>query len=511
MLSKVKSFALRGLEGYPVDIEADINAGIPSMDTVGLPDTAIKEAKDRVRSAIKNSGLAFPIKRITINLAPADTKKEGAGFDLPIAIAILIASEQITPDNAKEYVFVGELSLDGSLREVNGIMPILISGMQSGYTKFIIPCGNGNEASYIEGIEVYAANSLSEVCAHLDGIKVIEKIEHRIYNSAVINNKYGYDFSEVNGQANAKRALEIAVSGGHNVLMIGPPGTGKTMLAKCVLTIMPDLTFDEAVEITKIHSIAGLLDASKGIINVRPFRTPHHSATIPALVGGDRKAKPGEVSLAHYGVLFLDEVPEYNRRALEALRQPMEDGVITVSRILQTVEYPANFMLIGSMNPCPCGNFGSKNNECTCSSQQINNYINKISGPLLDRIDIQIEVDNISFGDFSKGTAAECSADIKKRVMQVRAAQHTRYAGESIYTNSEMNNRQIKKYCAIDKDGEGLLEIAFNKLGLSARGSYRILRVARTIADMENSEKVLSRHLAEAIQYRSLDRKYWSR
>lgn len=511
MLSKVNSYTLQGLGGYPVVIEADINAGIPAMETVGLPDTAVKEARNRVRSAIKNSGLLFPVKRITVNLAPADTRKEGAQFDLAIAIAILAASEQLISETLNEYIIIGELSLDGTLRAVNGMMPILISGMQSGYKKYIIPYDNRAEASYIKGIEVYPAKSLIEVCAHIEGSAPIAQNGISAYIGSGCYEKYDCDFAEVKGQLNAKRALEIAVSGGHNVLMIGPPGTGKTMLAKCVLTIMPDLSFEEAVEITKIHSVAGILDASKGIVCTRPFRTPHHSATIPALVGGDRKAKPGEVSLSHLGVLFLDEVPEYSRRALEALRQPMEDGVITVARIMQTVEYPANFMLIGSMNPCPCGNFGSKINECSCTPRQIHNYIGRLSGPLLDRIDLHIEVDNVTYGEFSDKNDAENSADIKRRVMETRAAQSARYKGEGIYTNSEMNNRQIKKYCAIDSECEELLEMAFNKLGLSARGSFRILRVARTIADMERSETVRVRHLAEAIQYRSLDRKYWNR
>jgi Mg chelatase-related protein len=508
MLAKVKSYTLNGIEGYGVDVEVDINSGIPNVDMVGLPSTSTKESRERIRSAMKNSGFQYPIKRITVNLAPADTKKEGPTFDLPIAVAILAASEQLFSTNYKNYIMLGELSLDGKLREVCGVMPILISAYQNGAKKFIIPKDNAKEASYIEGIEVYAVDNLKEVADFLNGKLQLEAVPKTFYESVSKALKYDVDFADVKGQMTAKRALEIAVSGGHNVLMIGPPGAGKTMLARCVPTIMPDMTFEETIEVTKIHSIAGLLDRDVGILTARPFRTPHHTTTIPSLVGGGAKAKPGEVSLAHNGVLFLDEMPEYPRHALETLRQPLEDKRVTVSRVARTVEYPANFMLIASMNPCPCGNYGSKTAECRCTATQIHNYLGKLSGPLLDRIDIQIEVDNISYEEFSDKTHLEKSVDIKRRANETRRTQLNRFAGTGVTANAQMTNAQLKKFCALDDASEKLIERAFKKLNLSARATTRILKVARTIADMEGSENITAAHVAEAIQYRSLDRKY---
>lgn len=509
MLAKLISYALSGVDGFKVEIEVDLNAGLPSYEIVGLGDTAVKESKERVRSAIKNSLFAFPLKKITINLAPADSKKEGSYFDLAIAVAILAASEQIEGKSYKDYVMIGELSLDGTLRHIKGVMPLLISALQAGYKKFIIPSANAEEASYVDGCEIYALDNLKSVVELLRGEQEHKPLTTKRFVNNSAFNKYNVDFSEVKGQFVAKRAIEIAVAGGHNIIMIGPPGAGKTMMAKCVPTIMPDMSFEEAIEVTKIHSIAGVLDSSKGIVSRRPFRTPHHTATMPALIGGGANAKPGEVSLAHNGVLFLDEMPEYQRKTLETLRQPLEDGYVTVSRAKQTLEYPARFMLVASMNPCPCGNFGSKTQQCKCTASEIHKYVSKLSGPLIDRIDLQIEVDNISYEELRGDGEAESSAEIKKRVEKARAIQRDRYKGSNIFVNAYMTNAQVKKYCALDKTCETLLKNAFEKLSLSARASTRILKVARTIADLEGSENIRPQHITEAIQYRSLDRKYW--
>ena len=509
MLSKVASYALSGLEGFDVAVEVDVNAGLPAYEVVGLADTAVKESRERVRAAIKNSLLDYPIKKITVNLAPADSKKEGSLYDLPIAVGILAATEQLPAHSHKPYVIVGELSLDGGIRHVKGLMPILLSAMQNGHTRFIVPEANAKEAAYVSGIQAYAFSSLKEVADFLSGEKEVYPVPARTFSAQQAENKYNVDFSEVKGQEFARRAMEIAVAGGHNILMIGPPGAGKTLMAKCVPTIMPDMTFDEAVEVTKIHSVAGILDAGKGIVTARPFRTPHHTVTVPALMGGGAKAKPGEVSLAHNGVLFLDEMPEYQRQTLESLRQPLEDGVVTVSRAKQSLDYPAKFMLIASMNPCPCGNFGSKTRQCRCTAAEIRRYVSRLSGPLLDRIDLQVEVDGISYEELRFSPPSEDSATIKARVEKARAVQRERYKGSGVHTNAQMTNAQMKIYCALSPECERILEAAFKKLNMTARASGRVLKVARTIADLEGSEDIKVSYITEAVQYRSLDRKYW--
>ncbi|MYE90740.1 YifB family Mg chelatase-like AAA ATPase [Candidatus Poribacteria bacterium] len=510
MLARVLSSAVMGIDAYIVEVELDISDGLPFFATVGLPDSAVKESRERVTAAIKNSGFYFPPSRITANLAPADVRKEGSAFDLPIALGVMTATGQIQTDNLERMLVLGELALDGSVRSVPGCLPMAAIAKENQFKGVILPKANAKEAAVIDGLAVYPVESLQEAVEHLNGQSTIPPFQYDIREAFDQQSEYPVDFVDVKGQEHVKRAIEVAAAGGHNLIMIGPPGSGKTMIAKRIPTILPDMTLAEALETTKIHSIMGLLGNDVPLIATRPYRSPHHTISDAGLIGGGKFPRPGEVSLSHHGVLFLDELPEFRKNVLEVMRQPLEDGRVAIARAAASYTYPANFMLVAAMNPCPCGFFGDPSRECRCSRQQIQNYISRVSGPLLDRIDLQVEVPAVKYRDLASDLSGEPSASIRERVQRARHIQQERFTQAQIYCNANMESRHLREFCKVEDAAQELLRVAITQLGLSARAYDRILKVARTIADLGANPTIEAEHVSEAIQYRSLDRSFWN-